>query len=162
MNFFPNFELREAFRNKVTPISIMNTIIRLSHARRRLGINILKIVNIATYRVIKIKIRILAFPTTMSRLSLFSIAISRLSNLSNMAFASLSMFIYATASSNIPYPISAPKEVFPEALRLVESISRVSRKLRRTMQIPVSSPVPQRRELEEAFSSVVWAGRGIA
>ena len=55
--------------------------------------------------------------------------------------------------------LSAPKQVFPEALRLVESISRVSRKLRRTMQIPVSSPVPQRRELEEAFSSVVWAGQ---
>jgi hypothetical protein len=162
MNFFPNFELREAFRNSVTPISAKKTKTRLVHARSRLGINIFKIVNIATYNVIKIKIRILAFPITISLLSLFSIAISRLSNFFKMVLSSWSTFIYATASSNIPYPISAPKPVFPEALRLVESISRVSRKLRRTMQIPVSSPVPQRRELEEAFSSAVWAGRGIA
>ena len=55
--------------------------------------------------------------------------------------------------------LKAPKSLMLAVLRHIETIARASRKLRSTLQLEGQSAVPERRELQQAFSTLEWAQR---
>ena len=56
--------------------------------------------------------------------------------------------------------LKAPKSLMLAVLRHIETISRASRKLRSTLKLEGISAVPERRQLQQAFSTQEWAQRG--
>ena len=55
--------------------------------------------------------------------------------------------------------LKAPKSLMLAVLRHIESIARASRKLRSTLKLEGISAVPERRQLQQAFSTLEWAQR---
>ena len=55
--------------------------------------------------------------------------------------------------------LKAPKSLMLAVLRHIESIARASRKLRSTLKLEAQSAVPERRQLQQTFSTQEWAQR---
>ena len=55
--------------------------------------------------------------------------------------------------------LKAPKSLMLAVLRHIETIARASRKLRSTLKLEGISAIPERRQLQQAFSTQQWAQR---